>query len=324
MPLAPPDPASRGRRVLITGAAGFVGSHLTRRCVEEEQEVHALLRPETDAERLRDMLPAIRVHRLAIGDRGALRACLDEARPTHIYHLGCSTARRHDRSLSGAATFVGDLADLLALVEEAAVSSPPPRFFLRTGSIAEYGETRTPFREEQREQPSTGYAAAIVAGTHYAGAVAPALPFPLVTARLALVYGVGQAADFLVPGLVSACLSRRPFTIRRPLDRRDLIHVEDAVDALSCLPEAAMEGGTIVNIGSGETIGVGELAERIGRLAGAGTDHILRTSQADPVALYLATDRMKALTGWSPRIGLDEGLAALIEDMRRGRVAEAA
>ncbi|MGN6124083.1 MAG: NAD-dependent epimerase/dehydratase family protein [Sphingomonas oligoaromativorans] len=324
MPLAPPDPASTGRRVLITGAAGFVGSHLTRRCAEEGQEVHVLLRPETDAGRLEDILPAIRVHRLAIGDRGALRACLGEARPTHIYHLACSTARRHDRSLSGAATLVGDLVDLLTLVEEAADSSPPPRFFLRTGSIAEYGETRTPFREEQREQPSTGYAAAIVAGTHYAGAMAPALPFPLVTARLALVYGAGQAADFLVPGLVSACLSRRPFTIHRPLDRRDLIHVEDAVDALCRLPEVALEGGMIVNVGSGRTVGVGELAERIARLAGTGTDHLLRAPQSDPVTLHLATDRMKALTGWSPRIGLDEGLAALIGDMRRGRVAEAA
>ncbi|WP_019833197.1 NAD-dependent epimerase/dehydratase family protein [Sphingomonas sp. PR090111-T3T-6A] len=324
MPLAPPDPASRGGRVLITGAAGFVGSHLTRRCVAEGREVHVLLRPETDAERLKDILPAIRVHRLLIGDRAALRACLDGARPTHIYHLAFGTARRHDRSLSGAAPLISDLADLLVLVEQAADSTPPPRFFLRTGSIAEYGEAPTPFREEQREQPNTAYAAAIVAGTHYAGAVAPSLPFPLVTARLALVYGAGQAADFLVPGLVSAYLSRQPFTIRRPLDRRDPIHVEDAVDALCRLADAPPEGGTIVNIGSGGTIGVGELAERIAGLVGAGTDHILRMPQTDPVALHLAIGRMQALTGWSPRIGLDEGLAALIADMRRGRVAEAA
>jgi nucleoside-diphosphate-sugar epimerase len=324
MPPRLPEPAQTGRRVLITGAAGFVGSHLARHCVGKGDDVHVLIRPATDPARLGDILPAIRVHRLAIGDRTALGACLDDARPTHIFHLAYGTARRHDRSLASAEASVADLADLLTLVELAVAAAEPPRCFLRTGSIAEYGEIATPFHEDQREQPTTGYAAAIVAGTHYADAVAPSLPFPIVTARLALVYGAGQAEDFLVPGLVSACLARRSFTIRRPLDRRDLIHVDDAVEALCGLADARMTGSQIVNIGSGDTIGVGELAERIAGLVGTETSFINRMAQVDPVTLGLSTDRMKALTGWSPRVGLDEGLGALIGDMRRARVSEAA
>jgi nucleoside-diphosphate-sugar epimerase len=320
----PPEPAPSSWRVLITGSAGFVGSHLARRLVGEGHDVHVLIRPTTDAARLGDMLPAIRVHRLAIDDRAALSACLDEACPTHIFHLAYGTVRRHDRSLASAEASVSDLADLLALVEAAAASPEPPRCFLRTGSIAEYGEAATPFREDQREQPTTGYAAAIVAGTHYADAIAPSLPFPIVTARLALVYGAGQAEDFLVPGLVSACLARQPFTIRRPLDRRELIHVDDAVEALCRLADVPASGSLVVNIGSGETTGVGELAERIASLVGTDTSFIHRTPQSDPVALQLMTNRMTALTGWSPRFGLDEGLGALIGNMRRARVAEAA
>ena len=114
----------------------------------------------------------IRVHRLAIGDHAALRACLDEARPTHVFHLAYGTARRHDGSLASAEASVGDLADLLGLMEAVAASPEPSRCFLRTGSIAEYGEAATPFHEDQHEQPTNGYAAAIVAGTHYAGAMA--------------------------------------------------------------------------------------------------------------------------------------------------------
>ncbi len=319
----PPEPGPTSRRILITGGAGFVGSHLARRCVSEGHEVHVLLRPTSDAARLGDMLPTIGVHRLALGDRAALRACLDEVRPTNIYHLAYGTGLRHDRSLAGAGASLRNLSDLLALVGEAAASAHPPAFFLRTGSIAEYGEAPIPFREDQREQPITGYAAAIVAGTHYAGAIAPALPFPLVTARLALVYGMGQAADFLVPGLVLASLKRQPFTIQRPLDRRDLIHVDDAVDALNRLSGSSLSGGEIVNIGSGKTIGVAELAERIARLAGCDTAHIRRMPQTDPVTLQLCVDRATSL-GWTPRVGLEEGLDALIRDMRCARVAEAA
>ncbi len=219
---------------------------------------------------------------------------------------------------------VAQLVELLTLVEAAASADEPPRLFLRTGSIAEYGAGPVPFREEQREQPVTSYAAGIVAGSHYATVVAPRLPFPIVTARLSLVYGSGQAADFLVPALMSACLEGRPLVVERPLDRRDLIHVSDAVEALLRLAATSFRGGEIINVGSGEAVEVGALAGRVAQLIGSDSGLIRRMPQIDPVTHQLAVERMGVLTGWAPRMALEDGFAKLIEEARRNGVAAAA
>ena len=318
-----PDPNAR-MRILVTGGAGFIGSHLVRRCVAEGHEVHVLLRPTSAATRLADVLPAIGMHRLLLSDSEAVQSCMGKVQPTHIFHLANSTAGRHDTAVVGAMASVTHLVDLLTLVEAAASADEPPRLLLRTGSIAEYGSGPVPFREEQREQPVTSYAAGIVAGSHYARVVAPRLPFPIVTARLALVYGPGQAADFLIPALMAACLEERPLVIERPLDCRDLIHVSDAVEALLRLAATAFRGGEIVNVGSGEAVAVGTLAAHVAALTGSDPALIRRMPQIDPVTHQLAVERMMALTGWAPEVALEDGFAKLIEEARRTGVAVAA
>lgn len=311
-------------RILVTGGAGFVGSHFVRRCVDDGHEIHLALRPSTSIERLAGLGDRLTLHRLSLSDSVAVRACLAQARPTHIFHLIGDTASRHDAAVEQARRSVGGVADLLCLVEAAAQAETPPTCFLRTGSIAEYGAAPLPFREDQREQPGTGYAAGIVAGTHYAMAIAPHLPFPLITARLALVYGSGQAADFLVPSLIASCVEGRPILLDRPHDRRDLIHVADVVQALLRLAAAPPSGPPIFNVGSGETVSVAALAQQIVQMADANPMLVRQTVRDDSVALRLSIRRITAATGWAPRIALADGLAALVADARRGLAAAAA
>lgn len=308
-------------RVLITGATGFVGSHLARRYAREGHDVHIVARASSDTARIADLGAGVTLHRLSLADDAALRSCLARARPTHIFHLAGDTPARHDPGLGQARRSVDALADLLALVTAAAAAELPPTFFLRAGSIAEYGDTAVPFREDQRERPRSGYAATIVAGTHYAQMLAPGLPFPLVTARLALVYGPGQAEDFLIPSLIAACRTGRPLVLERPLDRRDLVHVDDVVAALVRLADARLAGGEVVNIGSGKSVAIAEIANLVAGLAGVDAGLFRSKPPHDPAILQLSIDRIAALIGWRPRIALAEGLAGLVAD--RGRVAVA-
>lgn len=306
---------------MIVGGTGFIGSHLARRCVAEGHIVHVIARPTSDMSRLLDLGSSVTRHRFLLSDPAAVRACLAEARPTHVFYLAGDTGTRHDPSCSQALQSVHGLTDLLTLIDVAVQATVPPRFFLRAGSIAEYGAEAVPFRETQRERPLTGYAAGLVAGTHYAQALATRLPFPLVTARLSLVYGPGQADDFLVPSLIAALGNGRSVIIERPRDRRDILHVFDVVDALVALADADSPSGRTINIGSGTTIGVGELAEIIATLVGADPSLIQRRPQSDPVTLLLDTRRLFEATGWASRISLNEGLDALIAATLRRTVA---
>src|SRR3546814_4992508 len=92
----------------------------------------------------------------------------------------------------------------------------PPRAVVRTGSIAEYGTGPLPYREDQHEEPETPYAVTHVIGTEQLRRLASILPFPVVTVRLALVYGPGQSEDFLIPAMIRRCLEGQPLTVRHP------------------------------------------------------------------------------------------------------------
>lgn len=310
-------------RALIIGGAGFVGSHLVRRCMVDEYEVHVVLRPSSDMTRLNGTLAPAMVHRLSLLDADAVRACLCAIQPSHIFYLAGNTARRHDDGLAQARSSLDEPMGLLTLVEAAAAAEVPPRCFIRTGSIAEYGVAPVAFRETQREYPANVYAAAIAAGTHYAQAIASQLPFPLITARLGLVYGTGQAEDFLVPSLVSACVEGKPITLQRPRDRRDFIHVSDVVEAL-CRLAIAEVGSDIINLGSGEAVSVAELAIMVATLASADPELVHAEPHDDPVTLQLCVERANALIGWKPRVGLEEGIADLIAEHRGQAVGVAA
>lgn len=96
------------------------------------------------------------------------------------------------------------------------------------------------------------------------------LPFPVVTARLSLTYGPAQSESFLIPSLIRHCLAGEPSTIRHPSARRDLIFVDDVVEALCRLPYADLRGGEVVNIASGNAPTMRETVTEI--LAATGAD----------------------------------------------------
>ena len=94
----------------------------------------------------------------------------------------------------------------MVLLAKASDAQHPPDRIVRAGSVSEYGSAPTPHREETREQPETVYAAGLVAAAHYVGALQSRLPFPVVTARLSLIYGPRQSTEYLVPYLITSCL----------------------------------------------------------------------------------------------------------------------
>lgn len=314
-------------RVLITGGAGFIGAHLAAACQARGDEVHIAVHSRTSLDRIDALGDRITVHADVLGDRSAMARCFDEVAPDEVFHLATGTRRVPEPGLADAfASIDEDLRGLLTLLSAAAGARRPPRVIVRAGSLAEYGATRAPYVESQREAPTTSYASALLAGTQYARMLQPRLPFPVITARLALVYGAGQSTAFLVAELLSSCLSGGGVTIRRPDDRRDLLYVDDAVAGLLRLASGSIRGGGTVNLATGIALTMRQVATTIVNLVGC--DPQLIAFGTGPAtggmpdfrgSPYLARSRY----GWAARVPFADGVSRTLKLMRQPQMARA-
>jgi nucleoside-diphosphate-sugar epimerase len=259
--------------------------------------------------------------RLELSDRAGLEDCVRRVQPDFVFHLAGSTSDRGrdkgcvetagDRSVQAYdVNLIGALRVLQATASQASSAR-----VIRCGSLAEYGDGPVPFREDQREQPVSVYAASQVAATHMGQAVFRQSGLPVTTVRLALTYGPAQSNLFLIPSLILAGLRGLPFDMTDGTQTRDFIYVDDAVEGLLAVAAAPGLAGEVINIGSGEEHAIGAVAAQIVRLTGGRTQ--LRLGALVPVEgdlrrLVCDPDLSRRVLGWSAATPLEAGLMRAI------------
>ena len=302
--------------VLVTGASGFIGSHLARRLLTAGEDVHVLLREGSSAARL-EGLGDIERWTGQVEDTGSLEECLKGARPERIFHCaGTSRARNSsgpDVIREALSVNVDGLTNLLEAIGRAGA---PVRCLVRLGGLEEYGSGPAPFVETQREAPRSAYSASQVAGTHLLQALQPTLSFAAVTIRPTLIYGPAQSTGFMIPSLIEALLAGRPFALGEGRQTRDLLHVDDLVTAMIAASTAQGVAGEIINVATGVAPTVRSIAETIGRMLGR-PDLLqfgkLADRPNDIIDLRGDASKAERLLGWRPTISLEDGLARTIE-----------
>jgi UDP-glucose 4-epimerase len=304
-------------KILVTGGAGFIGSHLTRRLVSEGHEVHVLHRPPSDLGRIKDVSSAIRLWGCDLADTDRLERVLESVKPEIVYHLaGDSKLRHFDSTLADVKESIDrNIRCSMNLVIAANGPSPGLALVICLGGLEEYGRGRAPYVESQREQPVSPYSASQVAVTHYLQMLAPHLRYRVLTVRPALVYGPAQSASFFIPALIEHCLQGRDFSVSSPNQGRDLLYIDDLIDALVLLLERPLASGEIINLGAGREYMMADVAATILRLTGAKINLITgATSRPGQVEhLYCSNDKARELLSWQPSVDLEEGLQRTID-----------
>lgn len=308
--------------VLVTGAAGFIGSNLVDALLGRGDEVIGLdnFDPYYSPARKRRNLaramadPRFELVEADVCDASRLRAVIERRRPTGIVHLAARVSNR----LSLAAADTGGYSAVnaggtAALIAASAGLEPRSFVFVSTGNVYD-GKAPIPFREGiTADLPRTPYSKSKKAAEALVLGAAAGVGLPATVLRLFTVYGRRQRPDMVHYRFTSALLGGEPLTlIGAGSDLRDYIHVRDACAAITaCLDRPAP--GEIVNIGSGRGMTLDDLLAQLSRLSNR-TALIRRRDAPAGDTRQLLADIAKAerLFGWRPLTSMEEGLSDFI------------
>jgi len=297
-------------RVLVTGAAGFIGRHSLAPLAARGFEVHAVARAAS--------LPgAAACHAVDLLDHRATVALVASLRPTHLLHFAWTVTPGQFWSTRENLDWV---AATLALYR--AFAAAGGQRFVGAGTCAEYGwspdQVAAPFDERGAAcEPATLYGTAKHATHRTLAAAAPLDRVSLAWGRVFFLYGPGEKPGRLVSDVVAKLLRGEPVETTAGTQRRDFMHVADIAAAFAALLASPVEGP--VNIASGEARPLAALLAEIARQTGAG--HLLRLGARpmppkEPAQLAAATQRLRREVGFAPRFDLASGIADTIAAWR--------
>jgi UDP-glucose 4-epimerase len=309
-------------KALVTGGAGFIGSHLVDALLDRGDDVTVLDDLSTGRwENLADALTrGARVHRASVTDAAAVDRVFASERPDLVFHLAAQIDVRHavsDPARDATVNVIGTVAVL-----DAALRHNAGRVVLASTGGAIYGDAdELPTPETAAARPASPYAASKAAAESYMALYWQLHGLPTFTLRLANVYGPRQAGGEagVIAIFCAAAAADAPVTIYGDGGQtRDFIYVEDVVDAF--LAAGDREDAGLCNIGSGRETSVLELARRLGLRARFEPERPgeVRRSCLEP---GLAARTL----GWRPATPLAEGLRRTLTSMapaeRRARGA---
>jgi nucleoside-diphosphate-sugar epimerase len=297
-----------GSRVLVTGAAGFVGACVARRLVGSGFEVHAVVRPAAKPWRLSGLGPPLIVHEVDLVETKEVRNLLRGISPEVVVH--CATHGAYASQVDSRKileTNVVASGELFVAGLEMSV-----RLIVNVGSSSEYGFKAAPMHESDRLDPNSVYAVGKAAQTHLARLLGKEGPTSIVTFRLFSVYGPFEEPARLVPTLIRRARAGLDLELADPDGAHDFVFVEDVVDALVDFAPQLGQSGEVFNLGSGRQTTLRELAFAVIETLGSSSQcrfGIFPARRWDAATWQADATRACERLGWLPRHDLRQGLA---------------
>ncbi len=302
-------------RWLVTGGAGFIGSHLVEALVARGHPVRVLDNFSTGRwENLAAVRDRIEVIEGDIRDPWAVRQAMDGVEV--VAHLAAivSVERSLQDPQETAEVNTGGTLNLLEAARQAGVHR-----FLFASSAAVYGDhSQLPLQEELPPHPLSPYAASKVAGEALCHAYRAAYGLSTVVLRFFNIYGPRQDPHSPYSGVISIFVGRMrqglpPVIYGDGQQTRDFVYVEDVVAALIRAGEPERMDGAVLNVARGEETSVLQLVALLNQALGTHLEPMFAPARAGEVRRSAGDPRRaQAVLGWRPAVGLTEGLSRLV------------
>ncbi len=303
-------------RAAVTGAAGFIGSHLTV-ALQRLGCQTVFLWSSAAAPGQEPPQGGLSCHDVDIMDYVALARIFGEERPRVVFHLAGVRGRGGERRRFRECVDVNVAGTVRVL--EAALKAGVERIVIM-GSAEEYGDQPGPQRETLPARPCTLYGVTKAAATDIARLMHAEAGCPVVVLRPYTVYGPGQPSEMFVAEAVECAVRGTPFKMSEGLQKRDFVFVEDVVDAL--IKAATMPGieGEVINLGSGQATALREVAALIWEISKTKAPLEIgarAASEGELVDTWADVSKAASVLGWSARIDLRAGLERTVAEAKK-------
>jgi NAD dependent epimerase/dehydratase len=304
-----------GKRVVVTGAGGFIGSHLVEDLVRAGADVTAVVRYNSrgDDGNLRHLdavvRQSIRVHRIDLTDEDATRQALKGAHV--VFHLAAyvgipySYANPRDTVLNNVLSTV----NVLSAGREIGLEK-----LVQTSTSEVYGSAlQVPIPETHPLQPQSPYSASKIATDHVALSYYYSYNLPVTVVRPFNAFGPRQSARAVIPTVITQALTGSDVKVGTTSTTRDFSYVADTVSGFLLAGQSERSAGEVINIGSGREISIDDaiacIVAAVGKNVRAVRDESrLRPAKSEVSRLCADIGKAERLLGFRPQVSFEEGI----------------
>lgn len=314
----------QSKKVLVTGAGGFIGSHLIERLVELGASVRAFVRYNSRNDLglieflTKEVQESLEIFRGDLKDPEAVRKAVKGCEI--VFHLGAlvSVPYSYINPLDFVQTNIGGTANILNACKEYGVEK-----IVHTSTSEVYGTARyVPIDENHPLQGQSPYSASKIGADKLAESYYLSFELPIAILRPFNTYGPRQSARAVIPTIITQALRGEKIRLGSLESTRDLTYISDTIEGFIKIAKSQESIGQVINLGTGEEISIRDLVKKIGNILGKELN-----IEPDPIRVRpktseverLISDNTKAerILNWEPKVSLEEGLYYTIEWIRK-------
>jgi NAD dependent epimerase/dehydratase len=307
------------KSVLVTGAGGFIGSHLTEYLVDLGATVKAFVRYNSRNDwGMLELLPKEKLEQIEVimGDlKDADAVCHATKEVDSVFHLGSLIAIPYSY-IHPRGTIETNILGALNVLTAAKQNDIEKLVHTSTSEV--YGTARyVPIDENHPLQGQSPYSASKIGADKIAESFYRSFDLPVAIIRPFNTYGPRQSARAVIPTIITQALTKEKIFLGSLHPTRDYTYVKDVVEGFIKVAESPKSTGEVINIGSNSEISIGDLANKIFSLAGKNAEIItdparVRPQDSEVERLWCDNTKAEKLLGWTPKTSLDEGLKGTI------------
>lgn len=303
------------KTIFLTGATGFIGSHLLKRLIKEGCNVHISFRKNSSLWRIEDFKEKFVHHTIDLTDFEAVKSMIQQIKPDVIFHLAAYGVDYRQQDIHQ--TIDVNINASVNLFEAFFLNNG--NRFIHTGSCFEYGQKKILISEGDFLDPTSVYGASKASSVHLLSSIAKDMQSrELVILRPFGVFGEYESLHRFVPQVIDKLKCEHIVQMTFGEQIRDYIYIDDLIDAYILAAVVPMENKVeIINIGSGKGISMKDFASMISQQLGTSNDLLqfgaLPYRPDEMMYLVASIDKAKSMLEWEPKVSIEKGLEYTIK-----------